>query len=189
MPDALDLLKTRRSVKPMELAAPGPTGEQLATMLTIASRVPDHGKLTPWRFVVFEGAARRAAGDKIAAVFRDANPGASADQIEFERNRLARAPIVVSVVSRAGPHVKIPEWEQVLSAGASAMSLVLAAHALGFAANWITEWYAYDRRVLDTLGIAANERIAGFVHIGTPVQKPEDRPRPSLDATVTRYEA
>jgi nitroreductase len=188
MPDALELLKTRRSVKPMELTAPGPGGEQLATILTIASRVPDHGKLTPWRFVVFEGNARRAAGEKIAAVFREANPEATADQIEFECNRLARAPTVVAVVSRAGPHVKIPEWEQVLSAGASAMSLVLAAHALGFAANWITEWYAYDRRVLEALGIAANERIAGFVHIGTPVQRPEERPRPPLDATVTRYE-
>jgi len=189
MPDALDLLKTRRSVKPMELTTPGPSEDDLATILTIASRVPDHGKLTPWRFVVFEGAARRAAGEKIAAVFGDANPEATADQIEFERNRLARAPIVIAVVSCAGPHVKIPEWEQVLSAGASAMSLVLAAHALGFAANWITEWYAYDRRVLDGLGIAPNERIAGFVHIGTPVQKPEDRPRPPLVATVTRYEA
>jgi nitroreductase len=188
MPDALDLLKTRRSVKPMELTAPGPTGDDLATILTIASRVPDHGKLTPWRFVVFDGGAGRAAGEKIAAVFRESNPDATADQVEFERNRLARAPVVVAVVSRAGPHVKIPEWEQVLSAGASAMSLVLAAHALGFAANWITEWYAYDRRVLDALGIAANERIAGFVHIGTPTQKPDDRPRPPLDATVTRYQ-
>jgi nitroreductase len=189
MPDALDLLKSRRSVKPLELTGPGPTADQLATILTIASRVPDHGKLVPWRFIVFEGEARRAAGEKIAEVFGAANPEATADQIAFERNRLARAPIVVAVVSRAGPHVKIPEWEQVLSAGASAMSLVLAAHALGYAANWITEWYAYDRRVLDALGIAANERIAGFVHIGTPVQKPEDRPRPPLDVTVTRYQA
>jgi nitroreductase len=189
MPDALDLLKTRRSVKPLELTAPGPTADQLATILTIASRVPDHGKLVPWRFVLFEGDARGAAGEKIAEVFRAANPDATADQVAFERNRLARAPIVIAVVSRAGPHVKIPEWEQVLSAGASAMSLVLAAHAFGYAANWITEWYAYDRRVLAALGIAPNERIAGFIHIGTAVQQPEDRPRPPLDVTVTRYQA
>jgi nitroreductase len=187
MPDAVELLKTRRSVKPMELTAPGPSPAELDTLLTLASRVPDHGKLTPWRFIVFEGDARLAAGEKIAAIFRAQRPDAAPEQIAFERNRLARAPLVVSVVSRAGPHVKIPEWEQVLSAGAAAMSLVLAAHALGYAANWITEWYAYDRRVLDALGLAANEKIAGFVHIGTPVRPAEDRARPALSEIVTRY--
>ena len=104
------------------------------------------------------------------------------EQIDFERKRLARAPLVIAVVSRAGPHAKIPEWEQQLSAGASAMTLVIAAHAMGYAASWITEWYAYDRRVLDALGLAAaNERIAGFVHIGRPAKPPEDRDRPQLD--------
>ncbi|MGA7021171.1 MAG: nitroreductase family protein, partial [Pseudolabrys sp.] len=109
------------------------------------------------------------------------------DQINFERNRLARAPLVIAVVSRAGPHVKIPEWEQQLSAGASAMSLVFAAHAMGYAASWITEWYAYDRRVLDALGLSSNERIAGFVHIGRPAKPPDDRERPNLDSIVTRF--
>jgi nitroreductase len=94
---------------------------------------------------------------------------------------------VIAVVSRAGPHVKIPEWEQQLSAGASAMSLVFAAHAMGYAASWITEWYAYDRRVLDVLGLAPNERIAGFVHIGRPAKSPEERERPKLEAIVTRF--
>ena len=111
----------------------------------------------------------------------------TADQVAFERNRLARAPLVVAVVSRAAPHVKITEWEQVLSAGAAAMSLVLGAHALGYGANWITEWYAYDRRVLDALGLKKHERIAGFIHIGTPAHRPEDRPRPPLDEIATRY--
>jgi nitroreductase len=114
-------------------------------------------------------------------------PDANADQVTFERQRLARAPLVIAVVSRAAPHVKIPEWEQVLSAGAAAMNLVLAAHALGFAANWITEWYAYDPRVRGALGLAPHEKIAGFVHIGRPTQPPEDRPRPALDDIVTRY--
>ncbi|MGB7579169.1 MAG: nitroreductase, partial [Pseudolabrys sp.] len=150
-------------------------------------RVPDHGKLAPWRFILFEGDARSAAGEAIASAFRANHPDATAEQIEFERKRLARAPLVIAVVSRAGPHVKIPEWEQQLSAGASAMSLVLAAHAMGFAASWITEWYAYDRRVLDVLGLAANERIAGFVHIGRPAKAPEDRERPNLGAIVTRF--
>ena len=187
MQDALQLLKTLRSVKPMELKEPGPSEADLDTMLTVAARVPDHGKLTPWRFLVFAGDSRMRAGELIEAAFRARQPDATADQIAFERNRLARAPLVVGVVSRAGSHVKIPEWEQVLSAGAAAMSLVLSAHALGYAANWITEWYAYDRGVLDALGLASNERIAGFVHIGTPVKPPEDRPRPPLSDIVTRF--
>jgi nitroreductase len=187
MSPALDLLKTRRSVKPMELASPGPSAGEIETLLTIASRVPDHGKLAPWRFIVIEDGARLAIGEKIAAAFALDHPDATADQLAFERNRLARAPLVIAVVSRAGAHVKIPEWEQVLSAGASAMNLVLAAHALGYGAAWITEWYAYDRRVLEALGVAPEERMAGFVHIGSPMQRPEDRPRPPLDTVVTRY--
>jgi nitroreductase len=189
MPDALDLLKTRRSVKPIELAGPPPSPAEIETLLTIASRVPDHGKLAPWRFIVFEGDAREAAGELIADVFRNTHPEATADQIAFERNRLARAPLVIAVVSRAAPHVKIPEWEQQLSSGAAAMSLVIAAHALGFAASWITEWYAYDRAVLDRLGLAPHERIAGFVHIGRPQRPPEDRDRPRLSDIVYRYPA
>jgi len=187
MINAIDLMKTRRSVKPIELSGPAPSAAEIDTLLTIASRVPDHGKLTPWRFIVFEGDARARAGETIAQVFKATHPEATADQVEFEKKRLARAPLVVAVVSRAAPHVKIPEWEQVLSAGAAAMSLVLAAHAHGFAANWITEWYAYDRHVLDALGLGANEKIAGFVHIGRPAQPPEDRPRPPLADIVTRY--
>jgi nitroreductase len=187
MPDALALLKTRRSVKPMELGGPGPTQTELDTLLTIAARVPDHGKLAPWRFIVFEGDARAAAGEKIAAIFHADHADATADQIDFERKRLARAPLVVAVVSRAGPHVKIPEWEQQLSAGAAAMSLVIAAHAMGYAASWITEWYAYDRRALEKLGVAPDERIAGFVHIGRPVKPPEERERPKLADIVTRF--
>jgi nitroreductase len=189
MPEAIDLLKSRRSVKPIELGGPGPTAQELSTLLTIASRVPDHGKLTPWRFIVFEGDAGLKAGETIAAVFREKRPDATPDQIEHERKRLARAPLVIAVVSRAGPHVKIPEWEQVLSAGAAATSLVFAAYALGFAASWLTEWYAYDRRVLDAIGLKPDEKIAGFVHIGRPAKASEDRPRPPLAEIVTRYGA
>jgi nitroreductase len=189
MPEAIDLLKSRRSVKPVELQGPAPTATELATLLTVASRVPDHGRLIPWRFVVFEGDARLAAGEKIAEVFRANRPDATPEQVEHERKRLARAPMVVAVVSRAGPHVKIPEWEQVLSAGAAATSLVFASYALGFAASWLTEWYAYDRRVLEALGLKAEERIAGFVHIGRPTKPVDDRTRPPLDEIVTRYGA
>jgi nitroreductase len=188
MSDALKLLTTRRSFKPVELTGPAPSAAELDTLLTIASRVPDHGKLTPWRFVVFEGDARAAAGDAIAAAFAAKYPDAKPEHIEAERQRFTRAPLVVAVVSRAAPHVKIPEWEQVLSAGAAAMNLVLAAHALGYGASWITEWYAYDRTVLDALGLAPHEKIAGFVHIGRPPGVPEDRARPPLDEIATRFD-
>jgi nitroreductase len=187
MPDALQLLTTRRSFKPVELAGPAPSPAEIDTLLTVASRVPDHGKLAPWRFILFESDARQKAGDAIAAAFKVKYPDAKSDQIEAERGRLMRAPLVVAVVSRAGPHVKIPEWEQVLSAGAAAMNLVLAAHALGYGASWITEWYAYDRSVLDALGLAPHERIAGFVHVGRPPGVPEDRPRPPLNEIATRF--
>jgi nitroreductase len=189
MPDTLDLLKTRRSVSPHELAGPAPTAIELETLLTIAARVPDHGKLAPWRFIVFAGAARLAAGKAIAAVFAAKHPDATPEQIEQERTRLARAPLVVAVVSRAAPHVKIPEWEQVLSAGATAMNLVVAANALGFATAWVTEWCAYDRDVLAALGLAAHEKIVGFVHIGRIAHTPEDRRRPALAEVVTYFDA
>ena len=189
MPDAIKLLSTRSSSKAAELKAPGPSAAEIDRLLTIACRVPDHGKLTPWRFIVFEGDARLAAGDFIAGAFRAKYPDARPENIEFERKRLAHAPLVIAVVSRAGPHVKIPEWEQVLSAGAAAMNLVLAAHALGYGANWITGWYAYDRGVLDALGLAPHERIAGFIHIGTPSGPAQDRPRPPLSEIVTRFSA
>jgi nitroreductase len=187
MPDALELLKTRRSFKAMELSGPGPSPAEVDTLLTVASRVPDHGKLAPWRFIVFEGEARQAAGDAIASAFIAKYPDAKPEHVAGERERLLRAPLVIAVVSRAAPHMKIPEWEQVLSAGAAAMNLVTAAHALGYGANWITEWYAYDRAVLDALGLEPHERMAGFIHIGRPPGPPEDRPRPPLAEIATRF--
>ncbi len=182
----LDLLGTRRSVPPARLEAPGPDRDALDAILTRAARVPDHGKLAPWRFIVIEGEARTRIGETIAAAFRADNPEADPARLDLERGRLAHAPTVVAVVSRAGPHVKIPEWEQVLSAGAATMNLVVAANAAGFATAWLTEWFAYDRRVLDALGLAPSERIAGFVHIGRPAEIPGDRPRPDLAEIVTR---
>src|SRR3989442_7389620 len=134
MPARLDRPKPRRSIKPVELAGPGPSAAEIETLLTIASRVPDHGKLVPWRFIIFEGEARLAAGEAIAAAFSAKYPQAKPEHIEAERIRLARAPLVIAVVSRAAPHVKIPEWEQVLSAGAAPPGLVVAAHTLGLGA-------------------------------------------------------
>jgi len=183
----IDLLSARRSVGPNFLAGPGPSPVQLDTLLRIASRVPDHGKLAPWRFIVFEGEARDKAGEVIARLYAQDNPDADEGRCAAERTRLSRAPLVVGVVSRAAAHPKIPDWEQVLSAGAACMNLVTAAHAQGFAAAWHTEWYAYDRRVLAAFGLSPQERMAGFVHIGTAASPPPDRPRPALEEIVTRF--
>jgi nitroreductase len=187
VPDALELLKTRRSMKPREMTGPGPSAAELDTILTIGARVPDHGKLAPWRFIVFEGEARLRAGEIIAKVFARKNPQASSADIEIEKKRLADAPLVVGLVSFTKPHPKVPPWEQELSAGASAMNIVTAAAALGYGACWLTGWFAFDRDVLDGFGLKADEKLAGLIHIGTPSKTSEDRPRPALTDIVTRF--
>jgi nitroreductase len=187
VPDAIELLKIRRSVKPREMSEPGPSPAELETILTIGARVPDHGKLTPWRFIVFEGDARVRAGEVIAKVFVRKNPQAMAADIEVEKHRLTDAPLVIGVVSFTKPHPKVPRWEQELSAGASAMNMVTAASALGYGACWLTGWFAFDRDVLDGLGLKADEKLAGFIHIGTQTKPSEDRPRPPLSDIVTRF--
>ncbi|HEX8416773.1 MAG TPA: nitroreductase [Methylobacterium sp.] len=186
MNPTLDFLRTRRSVAPPRLGEPGPTREELDALLTIAARVPDHGKLAPWRFVVIEGEARGRIGETIARAYAADHPEADPDRLAMERGRLAHAPVVVAVVSRAAPHVKIPEWEQVLSAGAVTMNLVIAANASGFSTAWLTEWFGYDRRILDALGLDSRERLAGFVHIGRAQEVPSERLRPDLAEIVTR---
>ncbi|WP_288584738.1 nitroreductase [uncultured Methylobacterium sp.] len=183
----LDLLHTRRSVPPIQLAGPGPSPEELDAILAAASRVPDHGKLAPWRFVLIEGEGRERIGRVIAETYRADHPDADEARLALEAKRLAHAPLVVAIVSRAGPHAKIPDWEQVLSAGAVAMNLTVAANALGFRTAWLTEWMAYDRRILDAVGLDPTERLAGFVHVGRAEQVPPDRPRPALAEIVTRY--
>jgi len=185
--DALQLLKTRRSAKPREMSGPGPSPAEIETILTIGARVPDHGKIAPWRFIVFEGDARLKAGDIIARVFAAKTPDASREQIESERNRLAEAPLVIAVVSSPKVHPKVPPWEQEMSAGASAMNIVTAASALGYVANWLTGWFSFDRDVLTALGLRADEKIAGFIHIGRIDHVVEDRPRPNLADLITRF--
>jgi len=187
LPDAIELLKIRRSVKPREMSEPGPSPAELETILTIGARVPDHGKLTPWRFIVFEGGARVRAGEIIARVFGRKNPQATAADIEVEKHRLTDAPLVIGVVSFTKPHPKVPPWEQELSAGASAMNMVTAATALGYGACWLTGWFAFDRDVLDGLGLKPDEKLAGFIHIGTQTKPSGDRPRPVLSDIVTRF--
>jgi nitroreductase len=185
----LSLLATRRSVKPDRLLAPGPTASEIETLLTIASRVPDHKKLAPWRFIIIEGEARAKLGDIIAEVCKaEEKEPPSEVRLSMERGRLTRAPLVIAVVSHVTPHRSAPEWEQILSAGAACFSLCLAANAMGYGTSWITEWIAYNARIRAALGLGEGERIAGFVHIGTPAEPAEERERPKLSDIVSRWQ-
>jgi nitroreductase len=186
----LDLLARRRSVKPDKLVEPGPDPEQLHRILTIAARVPDHKKLVPWRFIVFAGAARAAFGDVMAAACAaEEREPPSPMRLDLERKRFTRAPLVVTVVSRIVEHRGAPEWEQTLSAGAACFNLCLAANASGFATSWLTEWIGYSPAIHRALGLAANERIAGFVYIGTTTTEPDERERPVLEDIVSYWQA
>jgi nitroreductase len=188
-PDLFEFLAARRSVKPDRLAAPGPTPEQLSRILGTATRVPDHKKLAPWRFIVFEGEARAAMGDVFArACELEEKEPPSHVRLDMERGRFLRAPMVVAVISSTKRRPGAPEWEQILSAGALCFNLCLAANTLGFGTSWITEWIAYSPAVRASLGLAETERVAGFIYIGTPMERPEERERPSTDKLVTRWE-
>ncbi len=187
MTDTIALLSARRSTRILDLVEPGPSADELDTILTIGARVPDHGKLAPWRFIVFEGEGRARAGAALAEVLAETDPAATARRQEEEAGRFLRAPLVIAVVSRAAPHVKIPEWEQVLSAAASVQNMLIAATALGYGVNWVTEWPAYEPKARAALGLEPFERVAGFLYVGTATQKLEDRPRPPLSEIVTRF--
>ncbi|MBB3951322.1 nitroreductase family protein [Aureimonas jatrophae] len=180
MIDAQTLLSTRRSVPIPALRAPAPEGAELDDILVEAMRVPDHGKLAPWRFILFRGDGARKMGQKLADVAERREGTLGEGRRAYEETRFTRAPLVVGVVSTAKPHFKIPEWEQVLSVGAATMNLIHAAHARGYGANWITEWVAYDDDAKAIMGIKADEKVAGFVYIGTVSERPSDRPRPAI---------
>jgi nitroreductase len=184
---AIALLKTRKSASVKAMGEPGPTPEQLKTILEIAVRVPDHGKLTPWRLVLFEGAARQKFGEIIKARWQKLHPDHSAGSLIFQASLFLRAPTVIAVVSKAGPHVKIPEWEQLLSAGALTQNMLLAAAALGVGAQWNTDWIAYDKEIMAAMGLSGSEKIVGFVYLGTPQTELEDRPRPDPESLITRW--
>jgi nitroreductase len=183
-----DYLLSRRSVGQAFLREPGPDPEQLQTLLTMATRVPDHGKLTPWRLIVFAGEARARAGERLAEIARVRRPDIDAAGLEIERRQLMPAPLVIGVVSAPKDSPKIPGFEQLLSAANVAFNLEHAAFALGFAATWTTRWFAYDEEASAALGLRPGERFVGFIHIGTPATAIEDRPRPALDTVVSAYQ-
>lgn len=178
-------LKTRRSMPAFQMKEPGPTRQEIEEILTLASRVPDHGKLAPWRFIVMTGEARQRVTMELASIAKADRPDLSAEMIQVEESRFTRAPVVVTVVSRAAPHAKIPEWEQVMSAGAVCLNMVIAANALGYVSNWLTEWMAFDERAHRILGVEPGEKVAGFIHIGSTDFPVVERPRPVLADIVT----
>ena len=181
----IDYLAVRRSVPAFQMCEPGPSTAEIEQILTLAVRVPDHGKLAPWRFVVYRGEERARIGEALLEMALQKNPELSEEMIAVERSRFTRAPVVIGVISTAGPHVKIPEWEQLMSAGAVCLNLLMAANAHGFVSNWLTEWFAYDEKAHPLLGIRPGEKVAGFVHIGSTTFPVTERPRPALADVVT----
>ena len=182
-------LETRRTVPSAQLGEPGPDAKTLMRLLNIAARVPDHGKLAPWRFIVFDKSSRQAAVtwlQRHAALEDDSSEaGKRANKAQI----FANAPLVVAVVSAPVEHPNIPLWEQQLSSAAVCLNLVHAAHAFGFSAQWLTGWYAYDADARDFLGLDAGEQISGFIHIGTPTMPPAERDRPDVEALTTHWTA
>ena len=187
MSEVLDYLLSRRTLPAAFLGAPAPSPEQLTDILTAAVRAPDHKKLEPWRLIEFTAQGCERMGALLEARWRELEPEADEARLKLERERFVRAPMVIGVVSTIKDTSRAPEWEQILSAGAVCMNLVHAAHASGFSAQWLTEWYAFDEKVLADLGLLDGERIAGFIHIGTPQTPKTERPRPDLSKIVQTW--
>lgn len=185
---SLDVLDQRRSVPSRQLGEPGPDAAQLHELLRAAIRVPDHGKLTPWRLLLIRGDARAKLGSALAEIHLRNEPDAPPAVIEKDRSRFSFAPLIVAVIARIEPdHPKIPAQEQLLSAGCVAYNLLLGAQALGFGAQWLTGWAAYDRQAAALLGLAENERVVGFVHIGTAREPAPERTRPALESVLSEW--
>jgi nitroreductase len=185
--DARTLLALRRSANKQFMGFPGPSSADLDELLQIAARVPDHRKLSPWRFVVFEGEARAAFGDGLAAIL--SGRGDSDGDVETARKLLLRAPVVVCVISSPVNDGRTPIWEQELSAGAVCYNLLLAANASGWAGNWLSEWPAFDADAGKLLGLEDGERVAGFIYLGTATMNPPERPRADMAEKITRWKA
>jgi nitroreductase len=185
----LALLEARRSVPLRTLAGPGPTPDELDRLMRLAARTPDHGRLIPWRFILIEGEARAELGDRLDALYARQNPEMAAGKGDMWRLYLERAPLTVVVVSRPDPAAKVPEWNQMLSAGAAGMALTVAASAMGFATQWLLKWPGRDPQAAALVGVRAGEKVAGFIHIGRPRMIAPDRPRPALTDVVTRWSA
>lgn len=188
-PETLRYLAERRSLTAAQMSGPGPSSGEVDALLRLAARAPDHRRVHPFRFVVFEGEARTAFGEVLKSAYAANEPDAPDDALELERSRFERAPVVVAVISSVDPAHKTPEWEQVLTAGAVSQNLVIAAGAAGYAAQWLTEWYAYDGQVTSALGLSENERVVGFVYLGTATEAPKERARMDAAELTSRWTA
>ena len=182
----MSALATRRSGKPRDLAGPGPSSAEIDAMIAIAARTPDHGKLAPWRFVVVEDRERFAG--LLADIWTADHPGAPLHELEAARQFAMQGPALVVVLSAPVHGHKVPLWEQELSAGAATMNLLHAVHAMGYAGGWLTGWPAFSDKVRDAFG-SADQRLVGFVFIGTPTRPLDERPRPELGAIASRWPA
>lgn len=183
----IDHLLTRNSAPIPELKEPAPSDSQIETMLTAASRVPDHGRLAPWRFILYRGDARVKVGERLLELAEKREGPLPEGRRQQELARFSRAPLVIGVISSPKENAKIPQWEMFLSGGAAAMNLIHAANALGFGANWITNWYSDVAEGRALLGLAPHERVVGFVHIGTYGGQPFERPRPEVPTLYADY--
>lgn len=180
-------LNSRISTPSRLLQAPGPSAAQLALMLEAAMHVPDHGRLAPWRFLQISGEARVALGEILVARMREREPDAGAAALAKERLRFACAPCIITVIGQPVCGHKVPEVEQLLSGGAVCLSLLHAAHALGFAAQWLTSWAAYDPVITARLGLHGDEQVLGFIHIGSAAEPASERPRPDLNSRLSEW--
>ena len=181
MSTIINTLLTRRSVLAKEMCEPGPSSEQIETILAAGHRVPDHGKIGPWRFIVFIGDARQKFSTELANIFKSENSDANEALMTFESSRFMRAPLVIGVVASPDTEHKVPVWEQHLSTGAACQNILLAANGLGFSAQWLTEWYSYNNKVNELLQLNEQEQMAGFIYIGSASTPPKERNRPSLE--------
>jgi len=184
----LALLATRKSASAKSMGAPGPTPEQLSEILRLGVRVPDHGKLAPWRFILWEGEARARFGDVLRTRWQALPPEHGEQSMSFVHDLFLRAPTVLGVVSTAQVHPKIPVWEQQLSAAAVCMNILYAATAMGIGCQWNTDWVVYDAEIAAAMGLAPHEKLAGLIYLGTPTAPLEDRPRPDVAALLTRWQ-
>lgn len=184
---ARQLIALRRSVSKRGLTTPGPTSEHLDTLLTVATRVPDHRRLSPWRFIVVEGDARRDIGETLVDIQKSEDPAATETMLTDTASYFMRAPVVIGVVSSPDHSHKTPVWEQELSAGALCLNLLLAANASGFAGCWLTEWISFSQGVKTLFGLSETERFAGFIYLGTASDEPQERLRPDPAPLIQRW--
>ena len=183
----LAFLNSRKSASAKAMGEPGPSPEHVTEILRLAVRVPDHGKLSPWRFVVFSGEARLKVGVHFRARWAELNPEHSSETLDFQERLFCRAPTVIAVISTAAEHPKIPIWEQQLSAAAVCFNLVIASQAMGFDAQWQTDWVAYDVATLAAIGLTPTEKMAGLIYLGTSTLPLEDRPRPDVSSITSHW--